>query len=65
VIDQVRRDGLSFLDGVKKGTFTVPGDVPAVSRIYLRALTAYSKGLARAGSCSASTTIQPSSTTFT
>ena len=26
VIDQVRRDGLSFLDGVKKGTFTVPGD---------------------------------------
>ncbi len=26
VIDRVRRDGLSFLDGVKKGTFTVPGD---------------------------------------
>jgi inosose dehydratase len=26
VIDQVRREGLSFLDGVKKGTFTVPGD---------------------------------------
>jgi inosose dehydratase len=26
VIEQVRRDGLSFLDGVKKGTFTVPGD---------------------------------------
>lgn len=26
VIEQVRREGLSFLDGVKKGTFTVPGD---------------------------------------
>ena len=24
--EQVRREGLSFLDGVKKGTFTVPGD---------------------------------------
>ena len=26
VIDEVKRDGLSFLDGVRKGTFTVPGD---------------------------------------
>ncbi len=26
VIAEVRRDGLSFLDGVRKGTFTVPGD---------------------------------------
>ena len=25
VIEQVRREGLSFLYGVKKGTFTVPG----------------------------------------
>ncbi|EXU74216.1 myo-inosose-2 dehydratase [Erwinia mallotivora] len=26
VIEQVRREGLSFLDGVRRGTFTVPGD---------------------------------------
>ncbi|EIZ8990088.1 myo-inosose-2 dehydratase [Cronobacter sakazakii] len=26
VIEEVKRDGLSFLDGVRKGTFTVPGD---------------------------------------
>ena len=33
---------------------------PVFSAIYLRAFTAYSKGLALAGSCSASTTTQPS-----
>lgn len=26
VLDQVRRDGLSFLEGVRRGLFTVPGD---------------------------------------
>ena len=33
---------------------------PAVSFMYLRAFTAYSNGFAFAGSCSASTTTQPS-----
>ncbi|MTH47854.1 myo-inosose-2 dehydratase [Intestinirhabdus alba] len=38
VIDQVRREGLSFLDGVRKGTFTVPGDGAIDFRPVFRAL---------------------------
>ena len=44
------------------GLFSRPAAVysPVCSLMYLRALMAYSSGLARAGSCSASTSSQPS-----